>query len=160
MSESTSAAGELLREVARRYTRAQRVVADFCRTTPTQCHVLMELGRTGPQPMSELGQRLLLEKSWVSRAVDGLVDVALVSKEPNPADARSWIVVLTAAGKRRVRDLNTTLDDHAEQLLATLSERDRESVNRSLCLLLKVLRADKSAICCLPPPERKETSWR
>jgi len=155
MGKSQTAAGELLREVARLYTRAQRVVADCCSTTPTQCHILTELGRSGPQPMSELGQRLLLEKSWVSRAIEGLADLDLISKAPNPADARSWIVGLTSAGKRRVRDLNATLDGHAEQLLASMSERDRESVNRSLRLLLKVLRTDKSATCCLPVAERK-----
>src|SRR5687768_15912369 len=156
MSASNPAAGELLREVARLYTRAQRVVADCCSTTPTQCHILTELGRSGPQPLTELGQRLLLEKSWVSRAIDGLVELDLVRKEANPADARSWIVALTAAGKRRVRELNATLDGHARQLLASLSERDRESVDRSLLLLLKVLRTDKSATCCLPPPEKKD----
>jgi len=158
MNESKSASGELLREVARLYTRAQRVEADCCSTTPTQCHILTELGRSGPQAMTELGQRLLLEKSWVSRAIEGLADLDLVNKEPNPADARSWIVGLTAAGKRRVRELNATLDGHAEQLLDSLSERDRESVNRSLLLLLKVLRTDKSATCCLPAPERKDSS--
>lgn len=158
MSESPSVAGELLREVARLYTRAQRVVADCCSTSPTQCHILTELGRSGPQPMSELGQRLQLEKSWVSRAIDTLVGLGLVSKGANPADARSWIVGLTPAGKRRVRELNGTLDGHAEQLLASLSARDRESVQRSLLLLLKVLRSDKSATCCLPAPERKDST--
>lgn len=160
MSESTPAAGELLREVARLYTRAQRVVADCCNTTSTQCHVLTELGRSGPQPMVELGQRLLLEKSWVSRAIDGLVELGLVDKQPNPADARSWIVGLTAAGKRRVRALNDTLDGHAQALLSTMSERDRDAVSRSLLMLLKVLREDRSATCCLPAAERKDSSCR
>jgi len=158
MTGSSTLPGELLREVARLYTRAQRVVADCCSTTPTQCHILTELGRSGPQSMTELGQRLLLEKSWVSRAVDGLVELGLIAKQDNPADARSWIVELTAAGRRRVRELNGTLDGHAEQLLASLSERDREQVERSLLLLLKVLRSDKSATCCLPAAERKESS--
>jgi DNA-binding MarR family transcriptional regulator len=160
MSRSDAAAGELLREVARLYTRAQRVVADCCHTTPTQCHILTELGRSGPQPMGELGQRLLLEKSWVSRAVDGLVELRLVDKQPNPADARSWIVGLTAGGKQRVRELNATLDGHAQALLAPMSDRDRASVERSLLLLLKVLRADRSATCCLPASERKVSSCR
>jgi DNA-binding MarR family transcriptional regulator len=158
MSATSPAPGELLREVARLYSRAQRVVADCCNTTATQCHILTELGRSGPQPMVELGQRLLLEKSWVSRAIDGLVERELVSKSPNPDDARSWIVGLTAAGKRRVRELNATLDGHADQLLASLDERDRATVQRSLLLLLKVLRTDPSATCCLPAPERKDSS--
>lgn len=142
--------GELLREVARLYVRAQRVVADCCQTTSTQCHILTELGRSGPVPLSELGTRLLLEKSWISRAVDSLVTLALVAKQPNPADARSWLVTLTAAGKRRVKTLNATLDSHAEQLLAGLAERDRQQVRHALLVLLKQLRQDPSATCCTP----------
>lgn len=153
-----SESGELLREVARLYTRAQRVVADCCGTSATQCHILTELGRSGPQPLGELGQRLLLEKSWTSRAVDGLAEAGLVHKLDHPADARSWIVALTAAGQRRVRELNRTLDGHAGQLLESLTERERESVHKSLLLLLGALRTDRSATSCLPAAERKDSA--
>jgi DNA-binding MarR family transcriptional regulator len=154
MTESTS--GGLLREVARLYTRAQRVVADCCRTTSTQCHLLTELGRSGPLPLSELGTRVSLEKSWVSRAVEAMAARGLVSKEPNPLDARSWLVTLTADGERTVRELNQTLDDHAQQLLASLSERERAAVETSLLTLLKALREDPAATCCLPPQAQRE----
>lgn len=147
----------LLREVARMYTRAQRVVADCCRTTSTQCHLLTELARTGPLPLSELGTRVSLEKSWVSRAVEAMVDRGLVTKEPNPADARSWLVTLTDEGQRTVEELNQTLDTHAEQLLASLNARERAEVENSLRLLMKALQEDTAANCCLPPPERKES---
>lgn len=157
---SAATPGELLREVARLYTRAQRVVADCCGTSSTQCHILTELGRSGAQPMNELGQRLLLEKSWVSRAVDGLVEAGLVAKQDNPLDARSWIVALTPAGQRRVRALNTTLHQHADQLLESLSVRERQAVHQSLLLLLKALRADRSATCCLPAPEKRPSACR
>ena len=149
-------AGELLREVARLYTRAQRVVADCCETTSTQCHILLELDRSGPLAMNDLGTRLLLEKSWVSRAVDNLVETGLLSKERNPADARSWMLSLTSAGRQRVKQLGSTLDDHAAQLLGSLSERERADVQHALIVLLKVLREDRSATCCLPSPERKK----
>jgi len=151
-------AGSLLREVARMYTRAQRVVADCCKTTSTQCHLLGELGRAGPLPLSELGSRVFLEKSWVSRAVDAMVERGWVTKEPNPADARSWLVTLTAAGERTVDSLNRTLDEHAEKLLETLNERERAAVENSLLLLMKALREDAAAACCLPLRERRESS--
>ncbi|MDT8998876.1 MarR family transcriptional regulator [Paucibacter sp. APW11] len=150
-TQSPTQAGSLLREVARMYTRAQRVVADCCRTTSTQCHLLTELARSGPLPLSELGTRLSLEKSWVSRAVEGMVSRGMVSKEPNPNDARSWLVTLTADGERTVRELNATLDSHAAQLLDALDADERASVERSLLLLLKALREDTAANCCLPP---------
>jgi len=156
MSESTP--GSLLREVARMYTRAQRVVADCCRTTSTQCHLLTELGRSGPLPLSELGTRVSLEKSWVSRAVEAMAARGLVSKEPNPQDARSWLVTLTADGERTVHELNRSLDEHAQSLLASLNARERDAVETSLLTLLKALRQDPAATCCLPPdpqpPER------
>ena len=140
------------------YTRAQRVVADCCKTTSTQCHLLGELGRAGPLPLSELGSRVMLEKSWVSRAVDAMVERGLVTKEPNPADARSWLVTLTADGERTVGALNRNLDEHADKLLETLNERERAAVENSLLLLMKALREDAAAMCCLPLGERKESS--
>jgi DNA-binding MarR family transcriptional regulator len=145
--------GELLREVARLYTRAQRVVADCCRTSTTQCHLLVELGRSGPVPLNELGARLSLEKSWVSRAVDGLVERGWATKEPNPLDARSWLVTLTADGGARVRELNATLDNHAARVLDQLSPRDRTAVEKSLLLLLKALREDIDIASCCPAPQ-------
>ena len=151
-----SAPGSLLREVARLYTRAQRVVADCCRTTSTQCHLLTELGRAGPLPLSELGTRVSLEKSWVSRAVEAMAARGLVTKEPNPLDARSWLVTLTADGERTVLELNRTLDDHAQTLLARLSPLERDAVENSLLTLLKALREDSAATCCLPPQALKE----
>ena len=154
MSESNP--GSLMREVARLYTRAQRVVADCCRTTSTQCHLLTELGRSGPLPLSELGTRVSLEKSWVSRAVEAMVGRGWVSKEPNPLDARSWLVTLTADGRRTVDALNKTLDEHATQLLSALSERERAAVEKSLLLLMRALREDPAANCCLAPPQAKE----
>lgn len=140
----------MLREVARLYSRAQRVVADCCRTTSTQCHLLTELERSGPQALGDLGQRLYLEKSWVSRAVESLVKAGLVQKSPNPQDARSWIVALTHEGHRTVAALNRTLDDHAEQLLEHLPAAQQTRIQQSLAELLQALREDTAATCCLP----------
>lgn len=118
-----------------------------------QCHLLVELGRTGSLPLTELGARLTLEKSWVSRSVYGLVERGWATKEPNPLDARSWLVTLTADGEDRVRELNATLDNHAARVLEQLSERDRASVEKSLLLLLKALREDIDIASCCPVPQ-------
>jgi DNA-binding MarR family transcriptional regulator len=148
---SESSPGSLLREVARIYTRAQRVVADCCRSTSTQCHLLTELARSGPLPLSELSTRLSLEKSWMSRAVEGMTARGLVTKEPNPADARSWLVTPTPEGMRTARELNHTLDAHAEKVLGRLDVRERAAVEKSLLLLLQALRDEQATNGCLPP---------
>jgi DNA-binding MarR family transcriptional regulator len=148
MSAHSSKSGILLREVARLYTRAQRLSVDCCKTTNTQCHILTELGRSGAQPMVELGQRLSLEKSWVSRALEVLVTEGLVAKKPHPNDARSWMVSLTATGKRRVAQLNETLDVHAAQLLNKLSAAEQLQIAKSLQLIVGVLRTDAGLDSC------------
>jgi DNA-binding MarR family transcriptional regulator len=158
MTRRSDQASALLREVARMYTRAQRVVAECCRTTSTQCHLLGELRRAGPLPLSELGTRVQLEKSWVSRTVDAMVERGLVSKEPNPSDARSWLVTLTDDGVATAQELDATLDDHAEKLLGALDAREHAAVESALLLLMKALRADTAANCCPPAPERKGSS--
>lgn len=70
-------------------------------------------------------------------------------------------MTLTDEGARTVDELNRTLDEHANQLLSSLSGRDRAAVENSLLLLLKALREDTAAGCCLPAADRKElTSCR
>ena len=75
--------------------------------------------------------------------------------EPNPADARSWLVTPTRQAVRTVKELNQTLDTHAEQLLASLNARERAAVENSLLLPMKALHEDTAANCCLPPPDAR-----
>jgi DNA-binding MarR family transcriptional regulator len=147
---TTEPSGSLLREMTRLYVRAQRSAADCCGTSPTQCQVLTELSRTGPIPLGELGKRLCLEKSWIGRAVDGLVAEGLVSRTQNPHDSRSWLVRLSATGKRRHKALNDQIEAHAERVMARITPNERAGVNRSLAILLHALREDVgfAPSCC------------
>jgi DNA-binding MarR family transcriptional regulator len=149
--------GDLLREVTRLYLRAQRLAADCCATSPTQCQVITELAGTGPIPLGELGRRLCLEKSWMGRAVDGLVAEGLVAKRANPEDSRSWLVSLTAAGKHRHKALIDQIREHAGRVMGQLSVKERAMVNESLVLLLRALRDDAgltTASCCAMPSKQ------
>ena len=67
--------------------------------------VLLELSaaRDGRLTMSQLGERVVLSRSRVSRVVDELIRADLVRREANPDDARSAYAVLTPAGMDRFR---------------------------------------------------------
>ena len=67
--------------------------------------VLLELSaaRAGRLTMSQLGERVVLSRSRVSRVVDELTRADLVRREANPDDARSAYAVLTDAGLERFR---------------------------------------------------------
>jgi len=67
--------------------------------------VLLELSaaRNGRLTMSQLGERVVLSRSRVSRVVDELTRADLVRRDANPDDARSAYAVITPAGEARFR---------------------------------------------------------
>jgi len=135
--------GSILREVARLQLQIQRSLAMDCGgTTSTQCFIISELGRSGRTTVAELGRRLSLDKGWVSRGIDALVEEGLVEKRPGEEDRRTVIVSLTGAGAERYRTLNTALDAQAEGVMARLPQKDRARVAESLRLLRQALRSE------------------
>jgi DNA-binding MarR family transcriptional regulator len=97
--------------------------------------VLLEL-RGAPDhrlTMSELGDRVVLSRSRVSRVVDELVGQGLVARETNPADARSAYAVLSAAGEERFLDAAPVYVSGIEQgFAAGLSEAELRTIAGAL----------------------------
>ena len=58
--------------------------------------------------MSELAQRVMLSPSGLTRRVDRLVVRHLVDRRPCPSDGRGSLAVLTAAGRRQLRQAAPT----------------------------------------------------
>jgi DNA-binding MarR family transcriptional regulator len=53
--------------------------------------------------MSELGQRVVLSRTRVSRIMDELAAAGLAERQPDQADGRSSFAVLTATGRDALR---------------------------------------------------------
>ncbi|MGW0041830.1 MarR family winged helix-turn-helix transcriptional regulator [Rhodococcus sp. NPDC003348] len=68
--------------------------------------VLLELvGADGtPLRMSDLGERVVLSRTRVSRLVAEMETFGLVQRDANPDDRRSAFVTITDAGRRRYRE--------------------------------------------------------
>jgi DNA-binding MarR family transcriptional regulator len=137
--------GALLRDVARLHVRAQREQVSCCGTTLAQCHILTELGRSGPVPLTGLGRRLGLHKGWVSRAVAALVAEGLLERGGVDGDERVVVLSLSHAGQRRVDALNRTLNRHAAKVLGRIAAQEKEQVHRALALVRTALRAELDA---------------
>jgi DNA-binding MarR family transcriptional regulator len=66
--------------------------------------VLLELQWAGePLRMTDLGERVVLSRTRVSRIVDELAEAGLVSRETNPEDGRSSFVRMTDDGRAKFR---------------------------------------------------------
>lgn len=134
--------GALLRDVARLHVRAQREQVACCGTTLAQCHILTELGRTGPLPLTAIGRRLGLHKGWISRAVATLVADGLLERGGVDGDERVVMLSLSRAGRRRVDALNETLNRHAAKVLGRIAASERGEVHRALARVRTALREE------------------
>jgi len=139
----TPTAGVLLREVARLHAHSQRERVACCNgTTSTQCLILTEVGRNGPLTLADLGRRTSLDKGWLSRAVETLVQEGLLTKALGDADRRTIRIALSPAGETRFQQLNETLNAHAERVMALIPSAEREQVAHALALLHQALKAE------------------
>ena len=68
--------------------------------TVTQAYALDIILRRGDLAAKELAQELALEKSTVSRLIDGMVANDLVERSGHPRDARSALLRATPLGRR------------------------------------------------------------
>jgi len=61
--------------------------------------VLLTHSRGGALPMSKVGERLQVHATSVTNVIDRLEAAGLVRREPNPADGRGTLAVITEAGR-------------------------------------------------------------
>ncbi len=152
----TATAGVLLREVARLHAQAQREQVACCNgTTSTQCLILTEVGRHGPLTLAGLGRRLSLDKGWLSRAVETLVQEGLLTKEGGNTDRRTIRIALSPGGETRYEQLNETLNAHAERVMARVPPAEREQVAHALVLLHQALQAEAAEHMDIPSDEEE-----
>lgn len=102
---AATAWGALLRVHAGLVPVMDRTLRNEAGLPLTWYDVLLELTAAPNQRlrMSELGERVVLSRTRVSRLVDELAGAGLVRRDANPDDARSSFAVLTAAGRAAYR---------------------------------------------------------
>lgn len=139
----TSPSGSrLFRDLARLHVRAQRAAIRCGATSETHCTILTEVGRSQPISMSDLVARLELDKGWVSRAVEQLVQEGLIERAPHGTDRRVVIVSLTQAGRRKFKEVEACLDAQIDRVFTRLKASDRGKIAAALTLLHDAYVAD------------------
>ena len=93
----------------------------------TQWRVMAALGRFAPLTASEVGQRIIMDKVAVSRAVSGLMQAGLVERATDSSDRRRSSLRLSARGRTvhaRIVPLALAFQD---RLYAALSDDERRT---------------------------------
>lgn len=83
--------------------------------------------------MSDLGEKVTLSRTRVSRLVDELGTAGLVAREANPDDRRSAYAVITAQGRTALRGAAPIyLGGIREHFADILSEQELRTITRAL----------------------------
>ena len=100
--------------------------------------VLLELSASESHrlTMGQLGERVVLSRSRVSRLVDDMAKAGLVCRESHPEDARSSYAVLTDAGLARFREAAPVYVGAIDERLAGLSVGELKNTLRVMRSIL------------------------
>ncbi|HXK15018.1 MAG TPA: MarR family transcriptional regulator [Gaiellaceae bacterium] len=123
---------EALSAVTRQLARASGGPDDGPPMTSTQRLALFETVISGPLRLSELAERMGSTAPTASRAVDGLVDLGLLERLPDPADRRAVRIDVTEQGRVDVEVRKARVAAALEPAVAALSEQDRARLAKLL----------------------------
>jgi DNA-binding MarR family transcriptional regulator len=112
----------------RRFERLNQLANVTCCSgiTLAQCHVLLEIEDLAETTTKQLSENLKLDKSTLSRTVDGLKKLGLIKRCTHAHDRRFTILTLTSKGKNKCDSLNKYNDDLYSNICERLSQKERE----------------------------------
>ncbi|MGD8292635.1 MAG: MarR family winged helix-turn-helix transcriptional regulator [Desulfobacterales bacterium] len=92
-----------------------------------QCHTILEIEDLGKATIVELAKRIGLDKSTLSRTIDGLVNVGLVERVAHPSDRRFNLLSLTANGQEVADQINQSNDDFYNRVFESIEDASHEA---------------------------------
>ena len=107
--------------------------------TPSQFAVLEMLLHKGPRTVNEIIDGLLSTSGNIGVVIDNLLAAGLLEKKPNPADGRSRIVSLTAAGDQKIRAYYPRHRDELHRLMSGVERFEKKHLVKSLIALRRCL---------------------
>ncbi len=107
--------------------------------TLAQCHTILEMEYLGETTAGELAKSLDLDKSTLSRTVNGLVNIGLVARVPHPSDRRYTLLVLTDQGKATCDEINRLNDIYYSKVLAAIPTKEQAGVLGGFRLLVDTM---------------------
>jgi DNA-binding MarR family transcriptional regulator len=96
--------------------------------TLAQFDALHLLGVEAGQRMGELGGRLLIDNSKMTRIVDYLSERGWVERRPDPTDRRAWCVYLTADGEAQRERATEAHQAYLKEQFAILDSEEQEAL--------------------------------
>jgi DNA-binding MarR family transcriptional regulator len=124
-----------LRLAIHRLTRRLRQQQGASELSLTQLSALAIIWREGPLTAGDLAQREQVRPPSITRVVDGLERLGMVTRQDNPEDGRQVLVAITPEGAARMDEYVKARELWLAQQLVTLSAEDRDVLSRAVKIL-------------------------
>jgi len=111
--------------------------------SPTAVAALASVERHGPLTPSELAAIERVKRPTATRTLRVLGEAGLVDRAPDPADGRSALVSVNAAGRERLRRLRGRKNAYLARRMRDLSTRDLETLERAAEILEQILEGER-----------------
>lgn len=92
-----------------------------------QCHTLLALEEIQVCSLNALSYSMNLEKSTVSRTIEGLVKIGLVIRKTNAQNRREALLSLSDQGQLTVNEINVENNKFYKKVLMKMSNEKRKS---------------------------------
>lgn len=143
MSDLSTEAIDDLRRNARSMVRELGLLNDAyfdIGVTLAERHLLIELSGSIAPTMGEIAERLLLDKSTVSRLISKAVKKGYIKCITDEKDKRKRYLQMTKLGKQTLQTFEPIAFDQTKQALLTLTPQDIEVVYKGVALYAKGLK--------------------
>lgn len=135
-SSLTDTAAKLRMAIVRTSRRLrQEAASETAGLTPTSVAALATIDRHGPLTPSEVARIERVKRPTVTRTLGCLEREGLIERTPDPADGRSALVAVNAAGRERLRRLRGRKNAYLARRMRDLSAADVETLERAAEIL-------------------------
>ena len=114
--------------------------------SPTSAATLATVEGHGPLTPSEVAEIERIRRPSATRSLRCLEDSGLVRRTPDPADGRSSLVSVTAAGRERLRRLRGRKNAYLARRMRDLPPTDVEALERAAEILERIQESERQAV--------------
>jgi DNA-binding MarR family transcriptional regulator len=122
----------------------QEAAAETTGLTPTSVAALATIERHGPLTPSEIAEIERVKRPTITRTLGCLEREELIDRAPDPADGRSALVSVNAAGRERLRRLRGRKNAYLARRMRDLSAEEVETLERAAEILERMREGERS----------------
>ncbi|MDM8525729.1 methyltransferase domain-containing protein [Desulfococcaceae bacterium HSG8] len=142
---------KVLRRFERLMSNLQKKNVCCSGITLPQSHAILEIEELGETTTVHLSKNMGLDKSTLSRTIDGLVTIGLVQRHPHPSDRRSVLITLTDQGKKTCNEINIANDKYYSNVFQSIANEKHGDIIRCFEILVGAMTGQRSVVTCQSP---------